>query len=206
MALRGDNNVGYAQKQTLHEVSQECWQFFVTILIVAAWLVLGAQPEAHARTCPCSIWNNTTTPTVVQENDPKAVELGLKFQASVNGSITGIRFYKGRKNTGPHVGHLWTNSGTLLASVPFTNETATGWQQATLATPVAITANTTYVVSYYAPAGWYALDAPYFTTAVTNAPLQALASGASGGNGVYKYGASGFPTQTHNTSNYWVDV
>ena len=149
--------MGYAQKQTLHEVSQECWQFFVTILIVAAWLVLGAKPEAHARTCPCSIWNNTPTPTVVQENDPKAVELGLKFQASVNGSITGIRFYKGRKNTGPHVGHLWTNSGTLLASVSFTNETATGWQQATLATPVAITANTTYVVSYYAPAGWYAV-------------------------------------------------
>ena len=26
------------------------------------------------------------------------------------------------------------------------------------------------------------------------------------GNGVYKYGASGFPNQTFNASNYWVDV
>ena len=37
-------------------------------------------------------------------------------------------------------------------------------------------------------------------------PLPALADGASGGNGVYKYGTSGFPTQTFNASNYWVDV
>ena len=97
-------------------------------------------------------------------------------------------------------------AGTLLASVTFTNETATGWQQATLATPVAITANTTYVVSYYAPVGQYAVNASYFTAAVVNASTAALADGASGGNGVYKYGASGFPTQTFNASNYWVDV
>ena len=139
-------------------------------------------------------------------NDANAIELGAKFQADVNGYITGIRFYKGAGNTGTHVGHLWTSSGSLLASVTFTSETATGWQQATLATPVAITAATTYVVSYYAPAGHYAVDTPYFTTAVVTTPLRGLADGASGGNGVYKYGASGFPTQTYNTSNYWVDV
>src|SRR5882724_4602790 len=86
--------------------------------------------------CPCSIWDNATTPAVAAASDPNAVELGLKFQATVNGSITGIRFYKGTGNTGTHVGHLWTSSGTSLASVTFTNETATGWQQATLATPV----------------------------------------------------------------------
>src|SRR5262249_48325552 len=127
-------------------------------------------------------------------------------QATVNGYITGIRFYKGTGNTGTHVGHLWTSSGTLLGSVSFTNETTTGWQQATLATPVAITANTTYVVSYYAPVGHYAVNEPYFTAAVTNPPLQALADGAAGGNGLYQYGASGFPIQSYNMSNYWVDV
>ena len=42
---------------------------------------------------------------------------------------------------------------------------------------------------------------------VDNAPLHALANAATGGNGVYAYGASSvFPTQTWNSANYWVDV
>src|SRR5262249_21142747 len=82
--------------------------------------------------CPCSIWTDATTPAVAAASDTQAVELGLKFQAAVNGYITGIRLYKGTGNTGAHEGHLWTSSGTLLASVSFTNETAIGWQQATL--------------------------------------------------------------------------
>ena len=40
-----------------------------------------------------------------------------------------------------------------------------------------------------------------------NAPLHALQNGVSGPNGVYAYGAaSAFPSQTFNSSNYWVDV
>jgi hypothetical protein len=138
--------------------------------------------------------------------DASAVELGVKFRAEVNGFITALRFYKGSGNTGPHVGNLWTGSGTLLASVAFTNETATGWQQVNLSTPVAIMANTTYVVSYHTPAGFYAFDPQYFSTALTNSPLRALANSEEGGNGVYQYGASSFPNQTYNATNYWVDV
>jgi hypothetical protein len=162
--------------------------------------------SVQQQTCPCSIWNNTTTPAIAQEPDKQPIEVGVKFQANVNGYITGIRFYKGAGNTGTHVGHLWTSSGTQLATATFTNETATGWQQANLSTAVAITANTTYVVSYYAPVGGYSVDQSYFTAAFVNTPLQALADGAAGGNGVYNYGASGFPTDTFNASNYWIDV
>jgi hypothetical protein len=39
-----------------------------------------------------------------------------------------------------------------------------------------------------------------------NGPVRALANGVSGANGVYKAGASGFPTDTWSASNYWVDV
>ena len=99
----------------------------------------------------------------------------MKFRSDVAGQITGIRFYKGSGNTGTHVGHLWTTTGTMLATVTFTGETATGWQQATFATPVAITANTTYVASYYAPSGHYAADGGYFASkGVDNGPLHAL--------------------------------
>ena len=74
------------------------------------------------------------------------------------------------------------------------------------ATPVAITANTTYVASYYAPSGFFSYTAPYFTSQVTSPPLRALANGNGGGNGVYQYGTGGFPTLTFNSANYWVDV
>jgi hypothetical protein len=157
-------------------------------------------------TCPCSVFPPTALPTNLATNDPNAVELGMKVQASVPGVITGLRFYKGATNTGTHVGHLWTSTGTLLGSVTFTNETASGWQQATFATPIPISANTPYVVSYYTPTGGYAYDSGYFGSAVVNGPLTALANGVAGGNGVYLYGSGGFPTETYQGTNYWVDV
>jgi uncharacterized protein DUF4082 len=72
---------------------------------------------------------------------------------------------------------------------------------------VAITANTPYVVSYHAPNGFYSSSSAYFNGAVSNYPLTALASAtAAHGNGVYAYGStSTFPTNTYNSTNYWVD-
>jgi hypothetical protein len=93
----------------------------------------------------------------------------------------------------------------LLATATFSGETASGWQQATLATPVAITPATTYVVSYHTDTGQYAADAGAFNTALDNAPLLGVASSVSV-NGLYQYGATQFPTQTFNATNYWVDV
>jgi hypothetical protein len=131
----------------------------------------------------------------------------VRFRADTGGTVMGVRFYKGATNTGTHVGNLWTNTGTLLATATFTSETASGWQQVTFAAPVTIAANTTYVVSYHTNTGNYGVTSAYFASAgVDNAPLHALATGVDGANGVYLYGSSAFPTQTYNTANYWVDV
>ncbi|WP_240689916.1 DUF4082 domain-containing protein [Arthrobacter sp. PAMC25564] len=158
-------------------------------------------------TCPCNIFSSNSVPTTVSTNDPNAVELGMKFRSDVAGTVTGVRFYKGGANSGTHVGHLWTATGTLLASVTFTGETDSGWQQAAFSTPVPISANTTYVVSYYAPNGSYSADGGYFNNAADTAPLHGLASGTDGSNGVYRYGTStAFPTDSYNSTNYWVDV
>ena len=134
------------------------------------------------------------------------MELGVKFTADANGSIIGIRFYKAQANTGTHLGSLWTADGTRLAQVTFTGETASGWQTAYFATPVQITAGTTYVASYYAPNGHYSGTQSAFNTAVDNPPLHAVASSTSA-NGVFAYGAtSSFPNTSFNASNYWIDV
>jgi hypothetical protein len=72
-----------------------------------------------------------------------------------------------------------------------------------------VTAGTTYVASYFAPNGGYAINAAAFASAgVTNGPLSVPESSAvSGGNGLYIYGSGpAFPTSTYNASNYWVDV
>ncbi|WP_245319776.1 DUF4082 domain-containing protein [Bradyrhizobium sp. LMTR 3] len=153
-----------------------------------------------------SLFSSNPTPSLVSVNDPNSVELGLKFQASSTGDVTGLRFYKGASNTGTHVAHLWTSTGTLLATATFTNETASGWQQVNFATPVTISAGTTYVASYHT-SGNYAADPGLFASAVSNGPLTAPSSATSGGNGVYAYGSGAlFPTNSYNSTSYGVDV
>jgi hypothetical protein len=156
-----------------------------------------------------SIWAPSVTPGNPIISDGGPLEVGLKFRSDIGGYITGVRFYKGgASNGGTHVGHLWSSSGTQLGTVTFTNETTSGWQQALFQTPIAITANTTYVVSYFAPQGHYSGDSGYFASAgVDNGPLHALSNAAAGGNGVYNYSSTGgFPVDTSSSANYWVDV
>ena len=150
-----------------------------------------------------SLWSNATTPPVVDVGDPDALELGVKFTANTDGYLTGLRFYKSAANTGPHTANLWTSSGQLLATATFTNETASGWQEVTFASPVSITAGTTYVASYFAPNGHFAVARSYFrVNSFSNGPLTAPVNG-----GVFKYGTtSAFPSQSFLSSNYWVDV
>ncbi|WP_201931756.1 DUF4082 domain-containing protein [Nocardioides donggukensis] len=143
------------------------------------------------------------TPATPAANDGSAVELGAAFTPSVNGSVTAIKFFKGTGNTGTHTGRLWSASGTLLTTVTFTDETATGWQTAQLPTAVPLTAGQTYVVSYHAPNGRYAVTGAYFSSPRTVGPLTAPANN----NGRYRYGSGGvFPTSSWNASNYFVDV
>jgi hypothetical protein len=151
---------------------------------------------------------SSAIPPSGDSGDTGSVELGVKFRADYDGYITGIRFYKSAANTGTHLGNLWTSSGALLASATFTNETASGWQQVIFSNPVAISANTTYVASYFAPVGHYSASANFFSNSgLDDPPIHLLQNGIDGPNGVYKYSSiSTFPSSTYNAANYWVDV
>ncbi len=164
-----------------------------------------ATPEASL-SCPCNVFG-TQTPGTVDSGDGSSVNLGMAFTTDTTGYVTGVRFYKASTNTGTHVGSLWSSSGTLLAQATFSNETASGWQQVSFSTPVAATAGTTYVVSYYDPKGHYSVTANGLNTQVNAPPLYALASAnAPNGNGLYLYGSgAAFPTSTYQASNYFVD-
>jgi glucose/arabinose dehydrogenase len=154
-----------------------------------------------------TIFQPSAVPANPTNNDGQGIELGVRFRSTQNGYITGLRYYKGPGTTGTHIGHLWTNTGGLLATATFTNETTSGWQQALFSSPVAITAGVTYVASQFSPSGHYASTVNYFTQAVVNGPLRGLADGEDGINGLYKYSSSSaFPTFGHKSSNYWIDV
>ncbi len=162
-----------------------------------------------AQVCPCtSIWQPTATPALIDSGDPGSVELGVKFRSEVSGHIQAIRFYKATSNVGTHIGHIWSNTGTLLGSATFTNESQSGWQEVAFTSPVPVVANTTYVASYFAPQGHYSADNQYFQGAgMDNPPLHALANSVDGPDGVYFYGPTpAFPTSSYGATNYWVDV
>ncbi len=168
----------------------------------------GTASSASSAITPRNTIFDFTTPGTVDSGDSTPNNLGVEFTANQNGTITGIRFYKAAANTGTHVGSLWSSSGTLLAQGTFTNETSSGWQTLVFATPVNITAGTTYIASYLAPSGHFSMTRPGFDTAVTNGPLTGLANGSTTfGNGVYANGSTTiFPSNSYQATNYGVDV
>jgi VCBS repeat-containing protein len=156
-----------------------------------------------------SLFSASNTPAQTNLNDGQQLEVGVKFQSNVAGEVTALKFYRSASDTGQDVLDLWTATGTKLATVTFTNTSASGWQTVALATPVSITANTTYVASYHTTGAYVATD-DFFTSAVTNGALTAPSSATAGGNGVYAYGGSAttglFPTNTFASANYFADV
>ena len=169
----------------------------VAMTAPATW----AFTTAGTASCPCTLFAANATPATVDSGDGAAVNLGVRFVPSVNGFVTGVRFYKASANTGTHTGSLWSSTGTRLANGTFSGESASGWQTLQFATRVAVKAGTTYVASYRAPNGHYSDDPNYFAVAHVNGPLTAPA----GTNDVYRYGALAFPNSVYNSTNYWVD-
>src|SRR6267378_1809379 len=166
-------------------------------------VVLACAANAAAQQ---TIWPSTIVPATVDSGFSGPLEMGVSFTADTSGTVTAIRFYKSAANTGLHIGHLWSRTGALLATVTFTGETSSGWQQANFSTPVAITANTVYVASYQTTIGRWSVNWDYFATSgVNNPPLHALQNGNGAPDGVYA-SAGVFPRYTYRSANFWVDA
>lgn len=152
-----------------------------------------------------SLWDDGTIPQNPDSVTLPVGTLGVKFRANVGGVVDGVRYWKAPSNTTPTYGRLYAIDGTLLGEVLFTGETASGWQQQAFNAPIAITADTLYIIAFYTSSGKLGFNSNYFATAKTTGPLTAPASGTVSGNGVYAE-SDVFPTNTFNATNYWVDV
>jgi hypothetical protein len=127
-------------------------------------------------------------------------EQATQFSSTMSGKITHIRFYKDSKETGSHVGRIWSDTGApLTPPLTFTGETASGWQTQALPTPLSITAGVRYRVSYninfYTAKTFAGLNTPITNP---NSPLTAHTS-------YYSTPAGTFPT-TNSGSILFADV
>lgn len=159
-----------------------------------------------------SLFGVTDAPAQIITSDSTDYELGVEFAAATNGEVTALRYWRGDLDAGDtdtRTLNLWTGTGTLLASASVTSTPSqSGWQTATLATPVALTANDPYVASYGTTQN-YAFSGNFFATDWVGADgtLTAPASVGPTGNGVFSAGTTGlFPESSYNASNYWVDL
>jgi len=165
------------------------------------WTISGAF------TCPCSAWGPSAAPASSATTNTTAYELGTRFYSTVSGTVTALRFYKEPGMASTHTGNLWDSNGNLLATVTFTNESGSGWQQASLSSPVAITANTPYIVSYVINGGPFGYTQSQFATQGAGSdPIHLYQDGVAGPNGVFNTGGPGFPTGTWSSTNYWSDI
>ena len=163
-----------------------------------------------ANECPCSLFSGVLQPSTVNNPvqdgrvgpGPWSYEMGVKLQADRAVQLDAIRFWKGSLETGTHVGRLWTQGGVQLAQVTFQGETASGWQQQPLPSPVTLEANTVYVVSVGMNAS-FAATPQGLASQVVSGPLRSVADGQ---NGVYGAAAGVFPNQSYSSTNYFVDV
>lgn len=156
-----------------------------------------ANPSGSAQ----KIFTNQS-PSSPNFTDGVPYELGMKFRSAKGGQITAIRFWKAASETGTHIGKIWKVTGILLASVTFTNETASGWQEQLLETPVNIQANTNYVVSVNANV-YYVATSNELGSSIVNGDLSSV---ADGNNGVYNVDPNSFPTSSYQNSNYYRDI
>lgn len=147
---------------------------------------------------------STGTPSGTDYNDGANVTFGCRFKPLVNGNITKIRYWKPSSDTGTtsRTVKLWTVSGSAqVASKADTPPSTSGvWREVTLDSPVAVTANTEYVVSVYGTftGTSYYIDCSQ-TYPYTNSNLTAL-------DGRYNWGADAYPTTDGGSSWYAVDV
>jgi fibronectin type 3 domain-containing protein len=161
-------------------------------------------------TCPCQLFSPTLTPASTGNptrdgrpgSGPFSLELGVKITVDQAMALKAIRYYRDSRETGSHTGSLWSAGGVRLATVAFTGETASGWQQANFASLPTLQPGVTYVVSVNVNA-FYVFTQSGLATQVVSGPLRSVADGQ---NGVYGLSAGAFPAQSWNSSNYFVDA
>jgi hypothetical protein len=157
-----------------------------------AWRIHGPKASGAwaAATTEVRVLETMSSPGTVSDNGP--FEFGMKLGFEVGGYITALRFYKPSGDSGftPRIAHVWDADGVELASVTFSSETSSGWQEADLDDPLAVGEGAVLIVSYNTGA-----KVPYTVGGISSVPANSDVTPVSG---IYSSGGAGgvgtFPT------------
>lgn len=117
-----------------------------------------------------------------QQTQSYPVTYGYTFTPNTNLQVVAVRSYFGTKVS------IWTGTGTLLASQSVSSQPGS-WVETGLATPVTLSAGTTYCVGVYCPSGTTSYFTYYANEWPTNFP-----NGTIGQTCLYCSSGDGFPT------------
>jgi Domain of unknown function (DUF4082) len=141
-----------------------------------------------------------------------SLDAGIALYVTKACNCIGLRFYKRSDDTDTsHTVNLWdVSGGTSLGSAASIHEPASGWIDVFFNTPVALTANKAYYVTFFMPGGFYSYTNGYFSSAVTRGPITGYADGTTPGGlpqtGVYNFSSTpAFPNSSY-AANYWCDI
>ncbi len=156
---------------------------------------LGSSPRPI--TCGAVMFPDPAPPVTVVGAGGSTWEQSTMFSSAIAGKITHIRFYKASGESTGHYGRIWSDSGTLLRQQQFINESASGWQEVQLSTPLTISPGVVYRVSYNVNLFGAKIQS-VFGPPILNWPL--TAHGAK-----YSTPSASFPN-TGSSSNFLADV
>ena len=146
--------------------------------------------------CDASLFP-TATPATTASGQGQTWEQGVEFSSSKSGVIKKVRFWRADgEPKGGHAAKLWSPSGQLLKTVPFSETPGSGWQYATF--DYSISANVKYKVTYninYVVAKTFNV---FQSGPIISGPLTAWGSS-------YGTPAGTYPT-TGSTSNLFADI
>ena len=117
------------------------------------WSFTTAKPPGAPGVCPCSLFDDSTVPTVMDSGETQPLTLGgpVRLQPRRHDHRHAVL-----QGTEQHR-HPYRNPLVCercgLATGTFASESTSGWQTLTFAQPVSITKNTEYVASYTTPTG-----------------------------------------------------
>lgn len=156
---------------------------------------------------PCSLAPSTLTPSAADASDGTSYELGTRVRVTKPTQATKLRYWKSvSESNGEHIGTIWDSAGNKLANVTFSATSVSGWQEASLTTPLNLAPGVDYIVSV-AIQSHFAVSSLFNgkDLACPTGQLLAPASTATAPNGVF--GNIGvFPTQSYNGNFYFVDL
>jgi len=186
-----------AAQPRIHRLRAHRGLVLLASLLCTVGLVVGSHsPTANAAGILSSELRPASTTT-----GTRPVNLGVKFSPSADGTVVALQFYRTSRQTRAYTGSLWTSSGRLLGQLTFPESSTSGWQTARFASPIAIRRSGTYVASYLASDGQFAITRGGLSTGFTRSGITVPRNG-----GVYRYSSSSMLPTSSVGSNYFVDV